>query len=416
MIVCTCGRKFTYYRFPIRCVCGKITYGPSGIPSHNSHWIALHQYAIDNTYTWDAEKAKAWFVDWSSRIPGDCDCHSKWVKYCEQHPPNFSNADHFFAWGVEAHNYVSIHHVSPPKLTMTVMDAKARYMLSAGLSLVQHIITYDEWTQDTLTLSQLILDNHPNVAGIAGCPRSGMRAACDVSLRLGVPLYEAGHQGLRYIGGGSRIRNTGIHGERKTFDEPIVVVDDSTCSGFAIHELRQIPEISNLPVYVIYAATPGQYAVNGYVKHLELPHWFDWNLLHNGQILHQQNVGIDFDGVLCSDCSVEDDDDGERYRRWMTAVKPIRMPRDYTIPFIVTARREAYRDITEAWLNRYRINYRQLIMFPGTFAERSVTDIGAWKAEQCNLLDVGLFVESNYVQAKRIAEIRQRPVISIEKP
>jgi len=414
MIACACGRKFQRYRFPVHCACGQVIHSPNGRSASESHWVPLHQYAVDHANDWDANRAQAWFVDWCKRIPGGCDCERKWAKYCDSNPPRFSNPDEFFGWGVEAHNYVSTHHASPAKLPMSVFDAKARYMAAAGLSLVQHVITYDEWTRDTLTLSQLILENHPDVSGIAGCPRSGMRAACDVALRLGVPLYQASHSaGLLYIGGGSRIRNTDIHGERKTFSGPVVIVDDSTCSGFAVRELKQTPELAKLPIYVIYAASPGRHSVDGYVRHLELPHWFDWNLFNNGQILRQQCVGTDFDGVLCSDCSPEDDDDGPRYTQWMESVRPIRMPRDYPIPFIVTARREAYREITEAWLGRHRINYGQLVMFPGTFKERSQAEIGQWKARQCDRLGVGLFIESDYHQSLRIAELRQRPVISI---
>lgn len=290
------------------------------------------------------------------------------------------------------------------------------YQTIDGALLVEHVISFDEWTRDTLTLSQLILANHPDVSGVAGCPRSGMRAACDVALRLGVPLYEATPAGLRYVGGGSRIRTPEIHGERKSFLGPIVIVDDSTCSGHAVNELRQVPELAELPVYVVYAASPGKSGLTGYVTHLELPHWFDWNLFNNGQILSQQNVGIDFDGVLCRDCLPADDDDGPRYVAWLASVLPIRMPRDFRVPFIVTARREAYRELTEEWLHRHRINYGELVMFQGTFEQRSITDLGQWKAEQCERVGVGLFIESDYTQAKRIADIRQRPVISIERP
>jgi uncharacterized HAD superfamily protein len=281
--------------------------------------------------------------------------------------------------------------------------------------LVQHLITFDEWTRDTLALSQMILADHPDVSGIAGCPRSGMRAACDIALRLGLPLYEASLDGLRLSGGGggSRVRSAKIHGPRKSFDGPIVIVDDSTCSGVAIREMKSSPSLADLPVYVVYAANSARSLVNGYAVHKDLPHWFDWNMLNNGIVL-RSGVGTDFDGVLCPDCDNADDDDGERYVAWMENVKPIRFPRDYRVPFIVTARREAYREITERWLARWTINYGKLVMFPGTFAERSATDIGQWKAEECNRLGVGLFIESDYRQACRIAEIRRTPVVSIE--
>jgi len=281
--------------------------------------------------------------------------------------------------------------------------------LAQDKDLVQHVITWDQFTQDTLTLSQIILDKHPDVSGIAGVPRSGMRAACDISMRLGVPLYEINANGLRYVGGGSRIRLPHIHGERIEQEGEIVVVDDSTCTGRAFEELK-----TKLPFYAVYGATPGKQKITGCAVELEWPHVFDWNVFNNGYIFKKFNVGIDFDGVLCEDCPVEDDDDGSRYREWMTTRKPIRSPRDYSVPFIITARREAYRDLTEEWLKRYRISYGQLVMYPGTFEERKRSCIGTWKAEQCRKFDIGWFIESSYEQARVMSQILQKPVISVE--
>jgi hypothetical protein len=276
--------------------------------------------------------------------------------------------------------------------------------------LVWPIITWDKFTSDTLSLSQIILDKHPDVSGIAGVPRSGMRAACDISMRLGVPLYEITADGLRYIGGGSRIESPETHGKRIEHTGSVVVIDDSTCSGKAFDNIN-----TDLPFYVVYAGNHGRQKVTGYAVSLDWPHLFDWNLLNNGYILRNHNVGIDFDGVLCEDCPLEDDDDGPRYQAWMTTRKPIRTPRDYTVPYIITARREAYRDLTEEWLKRYRISYGMLVMYPGTLKERNRNCIGSWKAAQCQKFNVKWFVESSYQQAQIISKITKRPVISIEQ-
>lgn len=383
----------------------------------NALWRELHSYGIVHATTWDVAVAKTWFAGWLARVPrfGCADCKTKFAKYCEKQPPEFSSADAFFCWSVTAHNYVSTHHVAPPKPPMTIADARRIYWPPHASSNLHHVITWDQFTRDTLTLAQVILDRYPDVSGVAGIPRSGLRAATDIAIRLGVPLYEASvGAGLRYIGGGSRIRSTAIHGDRREHSGPIVIVDDSTCSGSALAELTKHDELSGLPKFVVYAASPGIQIVEGYAINLELPHWFDWNMLNNGQILKGGNTGIDFDGVLCSDCLPEDDDDGARYRAWLQAVRPIRTPRDFTVPFIITARREAYRELTVDWLNRYRIQYGQLVMFPGTFAERARTDIGQWKAGQCDRLGVGLFVESDNWQAKRIAELRSPIVVSMQ--
>src|SRR5690606_21734835 len=113
---------------------------------------------------------------------------------------DFSSADAFFVWSVNAHNHVSVQHVKPPKQPMTVDDARRLYRPEHTANNLQHVITWDQLTKDILILYQIILQNHPNVSGIAGVPRSGMRAACDIAIRLGVPLYEASAEnGLRYM-------------------------------------------------------------------------------------------------------------------------------------------------------------------------------------------------------------------------
>lgn len=118
MITCKCGRTFTHYRYPVHCACGIVMRGPNGVPSNSSHWPALHQYAIDNTETWDALQASVWLNDWSKRIPGGCDCEGKWANYCESNPPNLNTANEFFEWSVTAHNYVSTHHANNPTITL----------------------------------------------------------------------------------------------------------------------------------------------------------------------------------------------------------------------------------------------------------------------------------------------------------
>jgi uncharacterized HAD superfamily protein len=396
------GTKDIEYRIALakRIKSGNYEYLP---PPKNSHWVPYHDY---KTQEIPFEKWPLWAnLVWRGKKDSETgigDTVNRFLK--DMKYEDFENWKTFFRIPYEN------------KYDIESFNKKYPYVYIKPESLVEHLVSFEDWTNDTLLLSQIIINNHPNVSGIAGCPRSGMRCASEISLRLGVPLYEASYSGLKYIGGGSRIRSTDIHGKRKNFSGEVVIVDDSTCSGMAANELKKISEMSKLPFYVVYAASPGKDIVTGYAKHLELPHWFDWNILNNGQILKDHNVGIDFDGVLCLDCPIDCDDDGERYVNWMTSVKPVRFPRDYEIPFIITARREAYREITENWLNKYSINYKNLIMFPDSFNARSKTDIGQWKAEQCNRVGVGIFIESDYRQALRIADIRQKTVISIEKP
>ena len=382
-------------------------------------WESLHAMQFPS-----AEKIEKWL---DAEVPGfDCACKQFAREYIQNNPPPLGRSRReWFEWTWKFHDAVD---QKTGDERMSLEDARKywseRRRQSAEKSFVwntrqpvEHMLTWDELTRDTAELASIILNRHPDVAAIAGVPRSGMRAACDVAVRLGVPLYEASTEnGLRYMGGGSRVRMPGIHGERTKFDGEIVIVDDSICSGFSLRELRDSnPELAKLPVYVVYAATPGIKDVDGYAVHKELPHWFEWNLLGNGQILRDFNVGIDFDGVLCPDCTVECDDDGECYRNWLDTVPPIRTPRAYPVPYIITARLEKYRQKTMDWLAKHRISYGKLVMFPGTFSDRMQTCIGSWKAEKCTENGVKLFIESSYEQSAVIAQKTGNSVISIER-
>lgn len=381
----------------------------------SDHWTALHQYPIDNQASWSPSLAYEWYKLWQKAVPqSTCDCSVSWSQLVGSYPPPFANPNAFFEWSVERHNDVNR---ALGKPVMAIVDARLRYRFPSNRGLVQHLISWDEFTRDTLLLAQQIVDRFPDVSGIAGCPRSGMRAAADLALRLDVPLYEASAAGgLRRCSGGSRIYKSEVHGIRRHSQEgPVVVVEDSTCSGTSIKELKQHRELSDLPVFAVYAGERGRSLVDGFAVNIDLPHWFEWNFFHNGQTLALHNVGIDWDGVLNADCLPQDDDDGVRYRNWMVSVKPIRLPRAYQIPYIITARREAFRAESEAWLRRYRINYGRLIMFPGSFEERTSTDIGAWKANMCAEQNVGLFVESSLIQAQRIGELLGRTVLCTEE-
>jgi hypothetical protein len=167
----------------------------------------------------------------------------------------------------------------------------------------------------------------------------------------------------------------------------------------------------------VYAGGDGLRIVDGFAVPIELPHFFEWNLLHNGVILTQCKAAFDMDGVFCEDCPSDCDDDGPRYLDWMRRVKPMQWNIEYEVERIITARREVYREQTLDWLKRHGVRVKELTMFPGTFEDRSRTNIGAWKADMLCQQPCGLFVESDYRQACEISRLLPRlDVVSIERP
>lgn len=298
------------------------------------------------------------------------------------------------------------------KPNLSLKQAKWVYRFTDQRGPVHHLITREDLAEDTRHLARLIHQRHPNVAGIAGVARSGMAPAVDIALMLGVDLYEATPDGCRLLSGGVRRVGT-LHGERRTDNGPIIIVDDSTCSGYS----RKLYEHLEHPFYVVYAAGEGKQIVDGFAIPIELPHFFEWNLMHNGILLDKCGACFDLDGVFCEDCPIGCDDDGPRYLDWMKRVKPLQWNIEYQVQTIITARREVYREQTIDWLNRHGILAKELVMFPGTFEERSRTNIGAWKAQQAIARNRGIFVESDYRQACEISRLMPGcQVVSIERP
>ena len=343
---------------------------------------------------------------WEGMIPKyGCDCESFYKQWKQANPPNETIG---LEWKWRLKSAVNAK-LGKPNLSLE--DAKWVYRFCQHRGPVHHLITRQDLMRDSEHLARLIYSRHRNIAGIAGVCRSGMMPATSIALSLGVDLYEATPDGLRLLSGG--VRRTGtIHGERRKDDGPIVIVDDSTCSGHAREQLKHI----NAPFYTVYAGSEGKSMVDGYVVPLELPHFFEWNLMHNGIVMNGCKAAFDMDGVFCEDCPIDCDDDGERYLDWMKRVNPLHWNIEYEVPTIITARREVYREQTLDWLGRHGIRVKELVMFPGTFNERSQTDIGQWKAEQAKQCGCKLFVESSYSQAATIArELKDAQVVSIER-
>lgn len=77
-----------------------------------------------------------------------------------------------------------------------------------------------------------------------------------------------------------------------------------------------------------------------------MPRVFEWNVLHHPVL---NDACVDIDGVLCRDPTPAENDDGRKYREFLSTVEPTIVP-GQRIGHLVTSRLEQYRPKT-GWTN-----------------------------------------------------------------
>lgn len=180
----------------------------------------------------------------------------------------------------------------------------------------------------------------------------------------------------------------------------------------ARQKLAHLPNQNRFLFCAIYADQEAHPDADLVLEAVPMPRVFQWNFLHRS--VAAQSC-FDIDGVLCVDPTREENDDGERYRRFLNDARPLMTP-THRLGHLVTSRLERYRPETEAWLRAQGIEYDKLWMLDLPTAEerRKAGLHGRFKAEVYSRLDAILFVESEERQAIEIAKLSGKPVLSIE--
>jgi len=256
-----------------------------------------------------------------------------------------------------------------------------------------------------------------DITAIAGVARSGLSVATMLAMYLQLPMITI-RQTMNDIvptGNGWRL------GGSRHVDPAgkILVVDDTVMTGNSLKAIRPLvtAQLGNAVYAAVYVNPTASLKPDIWAVDLPWPHILEWNIFNS---VLSPSVAVDFDGILCHDCRPEQDDDGEKYLDFVRNAPPLYVPRKSPIPLIVTARIERYRHDTEAWLRRYGIQWKTLVMHPAaTLHQRNQTDIAAYKASHYQAWAAQhraspgpvMFFESDDRQAQRIAQISGRMVI-----
>lgn len=247
---------------------------------------------------------------------------------------------------------------------------------------------------------------------VVGVPRSGLMVANMIALYLNKRLsdIDSFQKGTIYS-----------YGERRALlmkDGPIkkvLIVDDTAQSGGTLTKTKEkISHLSNDYTFCFFVpiiSSKSKQYVDYYAEIIDDTRLFEWNLYHRTYI---SESCFDLDGVLCPDPPM--DDDGPIYQDYIRNAKPYIVP-SAKIGTIITCRLEKYREITEDWLKRNKIEYERLIMLdlPDKSSRIVWGKYGEYKGEYYrSLSDSWLFFESSPIQAQKIANIAKKTVICTE--
>lgn len=260
-------------------------------------------------------------------------------------------------------------------------------------------MNFKSYTDMVRDVHQKLIPQLPrNVSAVYGVPRSGMFPAYLIATALHVPLGVAGQK----VVAGDRVteRKNGI----------ALLVDDSLYKGGSIKRAQAAVHAPCEKV-VVYAQEHNKHIVSYYADIVEGPRVFEWNLFACGVT---EKTIFDIDGVLCFDPPVFDDD-GASYQAALRNAIPYRLPKRQ-VHSLCTNRLERWRDITEAWMKSYGIEYKNLYMqqYKTANERRKAGNANHFKASVYKNSDAQLFVESHDHHAKQIATLSKKPVVSVE--
>lgn len=276
-----------------------------------------------------------------------------------------------------------------------------------------NFVSYRDLYRDTLDLERRL---PRDIVGVIGVPRSGMLPASIIALHRNIPLLSivqpsspAEDHKVMWLDSGRRHCEYAVG--------KLLLVDDSIYMGSAMLAAKTIvdeayPKTGHCTAAVYGSPeTPDARKADYIGRIVPANRYFAWNLFHHDDL---KNAMLDLDGVVCHDPDITDSVDESAYAAWLPNAEPFNVP---TVPIgaICTNRLLRNYDETAAWLQRHRVDYRELFMSTATTpAERSMESIGEFKGRTYRDSRFTLFIESDCRQAFHIARVSGKPVISID--
>lgn len=252
---------------------------------------------------------------------------------------------------------------------------------------------------------------------VVGIPRSGMLPAYQIGLFLNRLVTDldsfVADTPLRH----GSTRRPGLALASPQQARSVLLVDDSMASGASMHRAVERIRRTGFTGRIVTCAaivTPSQHAaVDVSFITMPQPRIFEWNAFHHACV---ENACFDLDGVLCVDPCEHDNDDGPRYRNFISTARPLFTP-TLRIGHIVSARLEKYRTLTEKWLAAHDVHYGalHLLDLPSKEERMRLRAHSSHKIHVYRRTGATLFYESDAAQAREIAHGSGKPVLCVDE-
>lgn len=261
-------------------------------------------------------------------------------------------------------------------------------------------------------VSRLKSENFDIVVGI---PRSGMLPASIIALKLNLPLLTLNEFLTNSFIAHGRTRKPSVTIQYAHQANKVLIVDDSINSGGSIAEVkRNLNEqlLCKCKFLAVYGVSKDK-SVDFIFEYVSPPRIFEWNAMYHGIVT---DACFDIDGVLCEDPTEEQNDDGPKYRDFLTNARPRYLP-IAKIDTLVTNRLEKYRPETELWLQKHCIRYKKLEMLKLNSKDDRVNQVDYFqhKVDAYKKSGTKIFYESSLQQAKVIFERTKLPVYCVDE-
>ena len=142
------------------------------------------------------------------------------------------------------------------------------------------------------------------------------------------------------------------------------------------------------------------------------PRIFEWEMWSFARL---NRMAFDLDGVLAKDVTrrIDEDQRPAAYRRALLDAPCLHRPKR-PVRLIATGRLEKWRHETKDWLRRHGIRYHQLVMsgHRTAYDRWAADDVATMKATHFVLSKAFIFVESEPRQARQIANLSGKEVLS----